>query len=157
LKYGALELLCSKVTRPEVYTKALAAAITNQNWRQSLRVIEFLLSNSAYGEPVETAYVSAAGNLDLDATVLLARCIDRAEVDSCAFSAATANALWLLPDHLELMRLLYGRGVTPEVVEPALIAAAKALNIQAVELLTKDAGEHLVAAAFESATSDGTN
>ena len=157
LDYGCLKLLSARVDRWEVYTKALAAIRTNKNWRQYVHIIEFLLNHGAHGQPVEEAYITAAGDLDYRATLLLAGPVDNADVDCQAFSAATVGSSWLFPGHMDLLGFLYHRGVTSSVVEPALNSAAKALNVPAVELLAKNANEKMASAAFASASSDGND
>ena len=154
LEYGCLKLLSAKVDRWEVYTKALAAVRTNKNWRQSIQIIEFLLTHGAHGQPVEEAYIAAAGELDYRATVLLAGSVDNADVDCRAFSAAVNGKSWLLPGHMNLLTFLYQRGLRPSVVQPALNSAAKALNLPAVELLAKNADENMASAAFALASTD---
>ena len=154
LDYGCLKLLSAKVDRWEVYTKALAAIQNNKNWRQSIPIIEFLLSHGAHGQPVEEAYVTAAGNLDYQATVLLSGSVDNADVDCQAFSAAIVGDSWLLPGHMDLLKFLYHRGLRPSVVQPALNSAARAFSLPAVELLAKNADEKMASAAFASASSD---
>lgn len=155
--FGCLELLSARVDRWEVYAKALAALKTNQNWRQSAHIIEFLLDHGAQGQSVEEAYIAAAGDLDYRITVLLAGHVDNAEVDSQAFSAATAGVSWLSPGHMGLVEFLYHRGATPIVIQTALDAAAKALNVPAVELLAKSVNENVASAAFAAAISDGND
>lgn len=154
LNLDCLELLSSRVDRWEVYANALAAAQTNQNWRSSLHVVEFLLRHGASGEAVDTAYVSAAGDLDLRSVTLLAGHVHNSLADNRAFTAAASTEAWLAPRHFELMNLLYDRSIAPTTVKPALVAAAKALNVPMVELLAAGASESLVSAAFEAA-SDG--
>ena len=154
LDFGCLKLLSARVDRWEVYTKALAAVQTNKNWRQSIQIIEFLLTHGAHGQPVEEAYIAAAGELDYSATVLLAGSVDNADVDCQAFSAAVGGKSWLLPGHINLLTFLYHRGLRPSVVQPALNSAAKAFNLPAVELLAKNADESMASAAFASASSD---
>lgn len=154
LDFGCLKLLSARVDRWEVYTKALAAVQTNKNWRQSVQIIEFLLTQGAHGQPVEEAYIAAAGDLDYHATVLIAGSVDNADVDCQAFSAAIAGESWLLPGHMNLLRFLYHRGLRPSVVQPALNSAAKAFNLPAVELLAENADEKMASAAFASASSD---
>ena len=154
LDYGCLKLLSAKVDRWEAYTKALAAVQTNKNWRQSTQIIQFLLTHGAHGQPVEEAFITAAGDLDYHVTVLLAGSVDNADVDCQAFSAAVAGESWLLPGHINLLRFLYQRGLSSNVVKPALISAAKAFNLPAVEVLAKNADEKMASAAFASAFSE---
>jgi hypothetical protein len=155
LQYNAVELLASKVSRPEVYTKALTAATTNENWHQSLPVIQFLLDHSAYGESVESAYVAAASSLDWDATELFARYVNSADADSRAFSAATSHELWLLPQYLEFVKFLYDRGVSLDAVECALNSATEAFSVPAVTLLAENIDEKIATMAFKTTTGDG--
>lgn len=154
LNLDCLELLSSRVDRWEVYANALAAAQTNQNWRSSLHVLEFLLKHGARGEPVDTAYISAAGDLDLRSVTLLASHVHNSLADNRAFTAVASTEVWLAPRHFELVNLLYNRGITPATVKPALVVAAKALNVPMVELLTAGASEGLISAVFEAASDD---
>ena len=157
LNYECLQLLSPRVDRWEVYSKALTAAQTTKNWRQSLKVIEFLLNRGASGEPVDTAFISAAGSLDYHATSLLAGHVDNQNADCEAFTAATTNGSWLLPSHQDLLSLLYRRGVSSNVVKPALVVAAGALNAPTVELLAQNADIGMASAAFASATAKGND
>jgi ankyrin repeat protein len=155
LNHDCLKLLSTRVDRSEVYSSALAAAQTNKNWRQSLDVVEFLLSHGANGEPVDNAFISAAGSLDYRAASLLAGHVDNEDADCRGFTAATSNDTWLSAGHLDLLKLLYGRRMPLNVVKPALIAAAEAFNLPAVELLAQNANGNMASAAFASATATG--
>jgi len=152
LNYECLQFLSPRVDRWEVYSKALTAAQTNKNWRQSAKVIELLLSHGASGDPVDAAYISAAGSLDYRTASLIAGSVDNHNADCEAFTAATSHDSWLLPAHYDLLGLLYRRGVTSAAVKPALIAAAGDLNVPIVELLAQNADKCIASAAFASAT-----
>ena len=157
LDYNSLKLLASRIDRWEAFTKALAAALTNPHWRQFLDLIELLLNHHAHGDPVEEGYVSAAGSLDYAAVALLAGHIDRPGVDGRAFEAMTSNTNWLLPGHLDLLKLLFARGVTSDALEHALVSAAASLVLPAVELLATKATEKMTSIAFPYATGDGND
>ncbi|RMZ89826.1 hypothetical protein DV736_g2952, partial [Chaetothyriales sp. CBS 134916] len=154
LNLDCLELLSPRVDRWEVYANAMGAAQTNQNWRSSLHVIEFLLRHGASGEAVDTAYISAAGDLDLRCVTLLAGHVQNSVAHNRAFTAAASTEAWLAPGHFELVSLLYNRNIAPTTAKPALVAAARALNVPIVELLAAGASESLVSAVFEAASDD---
>jgi hypothetical protein len=155
LDLPSLELLSSKVDRPEIYTKALAAAIENtQQWRRCLDVIRFLLNHGAIGDPVDKAYLLASEALDLPAVQLLFPYVSDADVRSKAFRAAASNQSWTSPNYLQVLNYLHTEDIASDIVGVALVAAAAALNVAAVELLSRNAGEKVCTEAFTAATRD---
>lgn len=155
LDLASLELLSSKVDRPEVYSRALAAAIENTHqWRRCLDVIQFLLAHDAIGDPVDKAYLLASEGLDLPAIKLLYPYVNSADVHSKAFRAAASNESWNSPNYLEVLETLHTKDIDSEVVGVALVAAAEALNVAAVSLLSLNADETVCTEAFTAATRD---
>jgi hypothetical protein len=155
LDYASLELLSAKIERPEVYTKALAAATEDtQEWRRYPNIIEFLLQHGASGEPVDKAYLSASKALDVQAVTLLNPYIFNPDTHSNAFREAASNQSWLSPSYLDLLEFLYSVEVAPDVIGVALVSAAEAHNVPAVELLSRNADEDTCSKAFTAATRD---
>lgn len=153
LNYDSVDLLATRVNRLEAYTKAFEAATQDaQKWRNNLAIIEFLLNHGASGEPVEKAYVSASQALDLSALHLLNPCITNPDTHSQAFRAATSSGSWLSPKNMDVLEFLYVDGLDVKFVENALVSAAKALNIAAVELLAQNADQDMCTKAFTAAT-----
>lgn len=156
LNLPALELLAPYIDRPEVYTKALAAATEEdtQEWKHHLDIIEFLLGHGASGDPVGRAYLSASEALDLPAVTLLYPYITDDEIHSQAFRAATSNESWSSPNYLDVLKFLHTEQISPDVVGMALVAGAQALNVLAVESLSRGADEDVCSEAFKAATQD---
>jgi hypothetical protein len=155
LDYASLQLIAPILNRPEVYTRALAAATEDtQEWRHSLDIIEFLLHHGANGEPVDKAYLSASKALDLQAVTLLNPYISNMDTHSQAFRAATSNESLISPSYLELLEFLHTDKVASDAVGVALVSAAEALNVAAVELLSRNANEDMCTKAFSAATRD---
>lgn len=158
LNYGSVELLATRVDRPEAYTKALEAATQDsQKWRNNLAIIEFLLHHGASGQPVEKAYISASQALDLSALHLLNPFIVNPDAHNQAFRAATSTTSWLTPNNLNVLKFLNVDGLEINGVEDALVSAAKALNLAAVELLAQNADQDMCAKAFTAATACGAD
>jgi hypothetical protein len=155
LHFESLVLLSSKIDRPEVYSKALGAALAhNHNWRSSLMVIEFLLQHGAEGEPVERAYVLAAKALDLEVLRFLDPYVDTEKAHSSAFCVAASSESLLWTEHIELLTFLYNDTIDSHSVENALVLATKALSIAAVNLLCQNANESMCTKAFSAFAPD---
>jgi hypothetical protein len=155
LDIASLELLAPRIDRPEMHTKAIAAATEGTTrWLHCLNVIEFLLHRGANGEPIDKAYISASKALDLQAVTLLSPHVDNIDTHSHAFRAAISNESWLLPSSFELLQFLHNDGVASDTIGVALVSAAEAINPQAVELLSQNADEKWSSQAFMAATRD---
>ncbi|CZR55929.1 uncharacterized protein PAC_05817 [Phialocephala subalpina] len=153
LDLASAKMLAAKVDRPEVYSKALAAATEGKiEWLRSLDLIEFLLDHGANGEPVDKAYLAASKALDLEAVTLLKPHIANPDSHTHAFRAASSNQTWLSPIHLPLLKFLHTDNVARDAVEIALISAAEAHNVPVVEILSQNANEDMCAKAFTAAT-----
>ncbi|KAF2825233.1 hypothetical protein CC86DRAFT_456469 [Ophiobolus disseminans] len=157
LNLDAVRLLASDSLRADVHSKALGAVLTNESWRQSIKLLEFLLEHGANGEPVHRAYVSAAGSLDVHAVQLLANHVQNTDIKGDALSAVISNSSWLLPEYLDLVTLIYQQGVTPKAHGEALALAAASLNVPCVTLLAKRANSKMASRAFARAIGSNTN
>lgn len=156
--YDVLDLLAPRIERPEVFSKAFAAASGQPDWRHYLDVVEFLLAHGATGESIDQAYIAASGALDFPAVTLLKSHVVLPETATNAFRAATKNKSWLSPKSLTLIEYLLidnpVADVSEEAIATSLEAAANAFNVDVVRLLSPYVDDIACSKAFTAATCD---